>query len=1000
MQATRGEAPELAPLLDRAPDADPGRGNTPSGGSRRRVALVSAAGLCGVLGVAAATRAGVVTNALLGLSSGEAAARKAALGRPSNRVLLSPDHHLAYCNIPKAASSTLTTYMTGLDAGIDTFSEVERYIQDNGGDSHFALTQYSTFEEAEQSGRNPDDEPTRYFTVVRHPGTRLYSTWFDKIHAHRGSDQPDLLWYGCDNDESCSFETFVDGITAQVSTETSREYVNEHVEEQRRLCDPDTHRFDGVFKIEDGFDAIESELESWTGHRFDFKSEDGEEGYSHHNRMSKKVYAEFPVSDVEGYEALMPYDVQKKIYDAYRADFELFGYNPPVRAETQLDACPKIKWSEDLLDSDWHGEDAQHLDELEEQGIVDLKESEEKAEDDVEDDVEDANDTRRKKTSGTDAESAKSAVGKDESSSGKDESSSGKDESSSGKDESSSTSAALPSGSAFGGNELIDPSEEATLTKRAKPVKSQEERDYAAKKALMAEAAREKSAEEQEEWDKEVEEARRLHDEEGFSAADAVAKARSEAIWLREERAKKEHEARVAEIDARFEEAEKKEKERLMKEKDMTKAEAAKTARSEAKWLRERELDKLALNEAMVAEESRKKDLSREFDEDGDGDADGNPKEAEVGEREADYADHQAERAAVEAQWAEPEPEISAVEAEYKQWMVANGKAILESALTRSDDQASNTGDSVDADAESNASHDASLDRTRRDAKNAFVAWKRANNIDEPGSGPGADALAARRAIHGDDASDSLEGTSDTSADPAFADASERVDPKEVEEGAASRSARAEDLELSSPDDEKKLATFEAWKRRVERENGVATERVNDDDKPIVSNDDDTPIVSNDDDTPIVSKDGRARTPEQARREAEDSQRADDEEMRAWIESQWGAAAAATRGGASASASLGQSGASGHALDFLRDRREFKEMRAKVQRDHELLASELDVIRVDAPDIYAVIQANMEEFKALMMEGYDPDVAAETVEPIPSADEVFAYMGSADGSGN
>ena len=129
-------------------------------------------------------------------------------------------------------------------------------------------------------------------------------------------------------------------------------------------------------------------------------------------------------------------------------------------------------------------------------------------------------------------------------------------------------------------------------------------------------------------------------------------------------------------------------------------------------------------------------------------------------------------------------------------------------------------------------------------------------------------------------------------------------------------------------------------------------------------------------------------------------ERADDEEMRAWIESQWGAAAAATRGGASASASLGQSGASGHALDFLRDRREFKEMRAKVQRDHELLASELDVIRVDAPDIYAVIQANMEEFKALMMEGYDPDVAAETVEPIPSADEVFAYMGSADGSGN
>jgi hypothetical protein len=85
-------------------------------------------------------------------------------------------------------------------------------------------------------------------------------------------------------------------------------------------------------------------------------------------------------------------------------------------------------------------------------------------------------------------------------------------------------------------------------------------------------------------------------------------------------------------------------------------------------------------------------------------------------------------------------------------------------------------------------------------------------------------------------------------------------------------------------------------------------------------------------------------------------------------------------------------------LDFLRDVQEFKEMRAKVQSDHELLASELDAIRVDRPEIYADIQANMEEFKALMMEGYNPDVEAETDGPIPSADEVFAYMGSADGS--
>jgi hypothetical protein len=132
--------------------------------------------------------------------------------------LMSPAFHLAYCNVPKAASSTVTTYMTGLNAGINTFKGVEEFIIANGGDSHFAMTQYSTFKDAEMAEAMSDDGASfKVFTVVRHPGTRLYSTWFDKIHSHRGSDQPDLLWYGCNNDEDCSFEQFVDGITAQIN---------------------------------------------------------------------------------------------------------------------------------------------------------------------------------------------------------------------------------------------------------------------------------------------------------------------------------------------------------------------------------------------------------------------------------------------------------------------------------------------------------------------------------------------------------------------------------------------------------------------------------------------------------------------------------------------------------------------------------------------------------------------------------------------------------------
>ena len=72
----------------------------------------------------------------------------AKLGRRNDRVLLAPYHHLAYCNLPKAASSTVTTYMTGLNVNIHKFSDVEQFIIDRGGDSHFAMTQYSTFHEA------------------------------------------------------------------------------------------------------------------------------------------------------------------------------------------------------------------------------------------------------------------------------------------------------------------------------------------------------------------------------------------------------------------------------------------------------------------------------------------------------------------------------------------------------------------------------------------------------------------------------------------------------------------------------------------------------------------------------------------------------------------------------------------------------------------------------------------------------------------------------------
>ena len=134
----------------------------------------------------------------------------------------------------------------------------------------------------------------------------------------------------------------MDGVTKWLQEEPDVDKVNEHVAVQSDLCDPKARDFDGVFRIEDGFDQIEHALKKWSDVEFDFKSEKGEIGYSHHNKKAKKVYDEFPVSDKDGYEKYMPYDVQVKIWRAYKTDFDDFGYDYPEKRKTQKKACPDL----------------------------------------------------------------------------------------------------------------------------------------------------------------------------------------------------------------------------------------------------------------------------------------------------------------------------------------------------------------------------------------------------------------------------------------------------------------------------------------------------------------------------------------------------------------------------------------------------------------------------------------------------------------------------------
>ena len=231
------------------------------------------------------------------------------------------------------------------------------------------------------------------------------------------------------------------------------------------------------------------------------------------------------------------------------------------------------------------------------------------------------------------------------------------------------------------------------------------------------------------------------------------------------------------------------------------------------------------------------------------------------------------------------------------------------------------------------------------------------------------------------------------------------VDPEEVAEAEA-RAAQKKDLELSSREDADKLERFEAWKKENEKL---------DYDEDVVN-----PVP--------ISEDGRIMTPEQAEEEAkaalEEEQMSD--EYKQWAatnlrprnaegeakaayasaRSSLGSAGGAQRGFASARGALGDvvlddlaifDAPEGHRLDFMRELEPFLAMRERVRENHDALAEELDAIRVATPDVYALIQENMGEFKAFMTEGLDvADMQSGKDAPLPTAEEVFGYLGGMD----
>lgn len=576
---------------------------------------------------------------------------------------------------------------------------------------------------------------------------------------------------------------------------------------------------------------------------------------------------------------------------------------------------------------------------------------------------------------------------------------------------------------------------------------------------------------EQREWEAEVEEARRLHEDEGLSAADAVSKAHSEAVWLKEQKRKLEHAQKMMELDQKWGAAKQKEAKRLVEQEKMSWADAEAKAQGEARWLRQKEEEKISLAEQMSEAEAEKRhSLAISASEQemvkagavssdaaatlatGDAFADGAvplemQKAVGMGEFDAfagDYSDvdasipglkpdveteakaerkAKAEKQAVQAQWRAKDADVRDVRAEYVKWMRANGKKAPARAARKKRPDASPAAKALSGNALAEAEQD------KKKAQGEFERWKKENNVagngdagldesDASVSGSaeasadyGAVAAPAKNAVvtfgtDGEQSSDSVPGVNGGGVP--------LVDPEEVAEAEA-RAAQKKDLELSSREDADKLERFEAWKKENEKL---------DYDEDVVN-----PVP--------ISEDGRIMTPEQAEEEAkaalEEEQMSD--EYKQWAatnlrprnaegeakaayasarsSSSLGAGSVGSVGGAqrvrvaSARGALGNvvlddlaifDAPEGHRLDFMRELEPFLAMRDRVRANHDALAEELDAIRVATPDVYALIQENMGEFKAFMTEGLDVAEMQQSGKgaPLPTAEEVFGYLGGMD----
>ena len=92
-----------------------------------------------------------------------------------NDIEYSERHKVAYCNLAKVASATLSMYFVGLQKGFSTFDEVLLSLPPN----NFC---FDVVRRAPWTQVTPE-LGYRTLVVSRHPGSRLYSAWYDKVRT-------------------------------------------------------------------------------------------------------------------------------------------------------------------------------------------------------------------------------------------------------------------------------------------------------------------------------------------------------------------------------------------------------------------------------------------------------------------------------------------------------------------------------------------------------------------------------------------------------------------------------------------------------------------------------------------------------------------------------------------------------------------------------------------------------------------------------------------------